>query len=55
MKRFFAFEKFLSRLPSGVQIFSLFLNNLEVFDDLIRIMTISPYLGRETVPATQFY
>ncbi len=44
---FFAFESFLLRLPSGVQIFSLFLNNLEVFDDLIRIMTISPYLGRE--------
>lgn len=44
---FFAFEGFLSRLPSGVQIFSLFLNNLDVFDDLIRIMTISPYLGRE--------
>ena len=44
---FFAFEGFLSRLPSGVQIFSLLWNNLEVFDDLIRIMTISPYLGRE--------
>ncbi len=44
---FFAFDDFLSRLPSGVQIFSLLLNNLEVFDALIRIMTISPYLGRE--------
>ncbi|WP_411816177.1 bifunctional [glutamine synthetase] adenylyltransferase/[glutamine synthetase]-adenylyl-L-tyrosine phosphorylase [Hyphococcus sp. DH-69] len=44
---FFAFEKFLERLPAGVQIFSLFLNNLDVFDALIRIMTISPYLGRE--------
>lgn len=44
---FFAFEGFLERLPAGVQIFSLFLNNLDVFDALIRIMTISPYLGRE--------
>jgi hypothetical protein len=40
---FFAFEDFLSRLPAGVQVFSLLLNNLEIFDVLIRIMTISPY------------
>lgn len=44
---FFAFEDFLARLPAGVQVFSLLLNNLEIFDALIRIMTISPYLGRE--------
>ena len=44
---FFAFEGFLTRLPSGVQVFSLLLNNLEIFDTLIRIMTISPYMGRE--------
>ena len=44
---FFAFEDFLMRLPSGVQVFSLLLNNLEIFDTLIRIMTISPYMGRE--------
>ncbi len=44
---FFAFEDFLTRLPAGVQVFSLLLNNLEIFDTLIRIMTISPYLGRE--------
>ncbi len=44
---FFAFEDFLKRLPSGVQVFSLLLNNIDVFDTLIRIMTISPYLGRE--------
>lgn len=44
---FFAFEDFLSRLPAGVQVFSLLLNNLEIFDALIRIMTISPYLGRQ--------
>ncbi len=44
---FFAFEDFLTRLPSGVQVFSLLLNNLDLFDTLIRIMTISPYLGRE--------
>ena len=44
---FFAFEDFLARLPAGVQVFSLLLNNLDVFDALIRIMTISPYLGRE--------
>ncbi|WP_375205598.1 bifunctional [glutamine synthetase] adenylyltransferase/[glutamine synthetase]-adenylyl-L-tyrosine phosphorylase [Hyphococcus sp.] len=44
---FFAFEDFVARLPAGVQVFSLLLNNLEIFDALIRIMTISPYLGRE--------
>jgi len=44
---FFAFNEFLSRLPAGVQIFSLLANNTDVFDALIRIMTISPYLGRE--------
>jgi len=44
---FFAFEGFLERLPAGVQVFSLLLNNLDIFDALIRIMTISPYLGRE--------
>ncbi len=44
---FFAFEAFLARLPAGVQVFSLFLNNLDIFDALIRIMTISPYLGRQ--------
>lgn len=44
---FFAFEDFLRGLPAGVQVFSLLLNNLTLFDTLIRIMTISPYLGRE--------
>ena len=44
---FFAFEDFLSRLPAGVQVFSLLLNNLDIFDALTRIMTISPYLGRQ--------
>lgn len=44
---FFAFEKFLSNLPAGVQFFSLLLNNIAIFDILIRIMTISPYLGRK--------
>jgi [glutamine synthetase] adenylyltransferase / [glutamine synthetase]-adenylyl-L-tyrosine phosphorylase len=44
---FFAFSDFLSRLPSGVQVFSLLANNLALFDVLIRIMTISPFLGRQ--------
>lgn len=44
---FFAFEAFLAALPSGVQVFSLLLNNLEVFDALIRIITVSPYLARQ--------
>ncbi|MHA7871165.1 MAG: [protein-PII] uridylyltransferase family protein, partial [Hyphococcus sp.] len=44
---FFAFDDFLKRLPAGVQVFSLLLNNQTLFDTLIRIMTISPYLGRE--------
>jgi glutamate-ammonia-ligase adenylyltransferase len=45
---FAAFDGFLRSLPSGVQIFSLFVNRPEVFDRLIRIMTASPYLARET-------
>ncbi|MBB5519357.1 bifunctional [glutamine synthetase] adenylyltransferase/[glutamine synthetase]-adenylyl-L-tyrosine phosphorylase [Amphiplicatus metriothermophilus] len=44
---FVAFDQFLSRLPAGVQVFALFANNPHVFDILVRIMTISPYLGRE--------
>ena len=43
---FAAFSDFLERLPSGVQIFSLFAHSPEVFGRLIQIMTISPYLGR---------
>jgi glutamate-ammonia-ligase adenylyltransferase len=42
-----AFDGFLRGLPAGVQIFSLFLNRPDVFDRLIRIMTISPFLARE--------
>lgn len=44
---FFAFEAFIAALPSGVQVFSLLLNNLGVFDALIRIITVSPYLARQ--------
>ncbi|MCB2114457.1 MAG: bifunctional [glutamine synthetase] adenylyltransferase/[glutamine synthetase]-adenylyl-L-tyrosine phosphorylase [Parvularculaceae bacterium] len=44
---FVAFDGFLRGLPAGVQIFSLFLNRPEVFERLIRIMTVSPYLARE--------
>ncbi len=44
---FFAFNDFLTELPAGVQVFSLLANNPEIFETLIRIMTISPYLGRE--------
>lgn len=44
---FFAFESFIAALPSGVQVFSLLLNNLSVFDVLIRIITVSPYLGKQ--------
>lgn len=44
---FIAFDQFLARLPGGVQVFSLFANNPQVFEILIRIMTISPFLGRE--------
>jgi len=45
---FAAFDGFLRSLPSGVQIFSLFVNRPDVFDRLIRIMTASPFLARET-------
>jgi len=44
---FVVFGEFLGRLPAGVQIFSLFANNPHIFNTLIRIMTISPYLGRQ--------
>lgn len=44
---FFAFDSFLTRLPAGVQIFSLLANNVALFDALIEIITISPFLGRE--------
>jgi glutamate-ammonia-ligase adenylyltransferase len=44
---FVAFDEFLSRLPAGVQVFSLFASNPHVFDALVRIMTISPWLGRQ--------
>lgn len=44
---FIAFDRFLSQLPGGVQVFALFANNPHVFDILIRVMTISPYLGGE--------
>ena len=44
---FFAFDEFLARLPAGVQIFSLLANNVALFDALIEIITISPFLGRE--------
>lgn len=44
---FAAFDGFLRGLPAGVQIFSLFLNRPDVFERLIRIMTVSPYLARE--------
>lgn len=44
---FAAFDGFLRGLPAGVQIFSLFLNRPDVFERLIRIMTLSPYLARE--------
>lgn len=43
---FSAFDAFLSKLPGGVQVFSLFANNSDIFDVLIRIMTIAPYLGK---------
>lgn len=44
---FAAFDGFLRSLPAGVQIFSLFINRPDVFERLIRIMTVSPYLARE--------
>ncbi len=42
---FFAFDSFLSRLPSGVQVFSLFVSRPEIFDRLCDILTISPKLA----------
>ncbi len=51
---FFAFDEFLARLPAGVQIFSLLSNNVELFDALIELITISPFLGREMSRRTNF-
>lgn len=44
---FFAFGDFLERLPAGVQVFALLANNIKLFDSLISLMVISPFLGRE--------
>ncbi|MEL7489103.1 MAG: bifunctional [glutamine synthetase] adenylyltransferase/[glutamine synthetase]-adenylyl-L-tyrosine phosphorylase [Pseudomonadota bacterium] len=44
---FVAFDAFLGRLPSGVQVFSLFAHSPAIFDRLIRIMTVAPFLGKE--------
>lgn len=49
---FAAFDGFLRGLPAGVQIFSLFLNRPDVFDRLVRIMTVSPFLAREVARRT---
>ena len=43
---FIAFEKFLTELPAGVQLFSLIAHAPDVFDRLTQIMTLAPYLGR---------
>ncbi len=43
---FIALDAFLSKLPSGVQIFSLFANSPEIFDRLTRIVTVAPALAR---------
>lgn len=43
---FFAFDRFVTRLPTGVQIFSLLANNPAVSGRLISIMSISPDLGQ---------
>ena len=51
---FFSFDKFVSDLPAGVQVFSLLLNKPDVFDALIKIMTLSPYLGREFSRHTKY-
>ncbi|NOX96360.1 MAG: bifunctional [glutamine synthetase] adenylyltransferase/[glutamine synthetase]-adenylyl-L-tyrosine phosphorylase [Alphaproteobacteria bacterium] len=51
---FFAFDSFLKRLPAGVQMFSLLVSNIALFEDLIKIMTLSPYLGRELAKRVNF-
>ncbi len=51
---FTAFDKFLSALPGGVQIFSLLANNPAIYDRLIRIMTIAPHLGRHLARRSLF-
>ncbi|MFQ5562972.1 MAG: bifunctional [glutamine synthetase] adenylyltransferase/[glutamine synthetase]-adenylyl-L-tyrosine phosphorylase [Parvularculaceae bacterium] len=51
---FFAFDRFLMGLPSGVQIFSLFANNPQVFDTLIEIITTSPFLTCELSKRANF-
>ena len=54
MRRFAQFDRFLSGLPSGVQLFSLFLARPEFLDLLARILGSAPrlslYLARN--PAT---
>ncbi|MBY0421470.1 MAG: hypothetical protein K2Q06_04140, partial [Parvularculaceae bacterium] len=43
---FAAFDAFLEQLPAGVQVFSIFAAHPEIFDVLVRLLTISPFLGR---------
>ncbi|MEM8935272.1 MAG: bifunctional [glutamine synthetase] adenylyltransferase/[glutamine synthetase]-adenylyl-L-tyrosine phosphorylase [Pseudomonadota bacterium] len=44
---FFAFDGFMKNLPAGVQVFSLLAQNPSIFDALISMVTISPYLRKE--------
>ncbi len=43
---FRAFERFLEHMPAGVQVFSLFLNNMRVVERVVDLINLSPSLGR---------
>ncbi|MEG9883787.1 MAG: bifunctional [glutamine synthetase] adenylyltransferase/[glutamine synthetase]-adenylyl-L-tyrosine phosphorylase [Hyphomicrobiales bacterium] len=52
---FFAFDRFLSGLPSGVQIFSLLWSNPKFLDLIAMIMGTSPRLARELSRRPQIF
>jgi [glutamine synthetase] adenylyltransferase / [glutamine synthetase]-adenylyl-L-tyrosine phosphorylase len=49
---FRAFERFLEHMPAGVQVFSLFLNNMRVVEKVVDLINLSPVLGRQLAERT---
>ncbi len=49
---FRAFERFLEHMPAGVQVFSLFLNNMRVVERVVDLINLSPSLGRQLAERT---
>ncbi|NRA85851.1 MAG: bifunctional [glutamine synthetase] adenylyltransferase/[glutamine synthetase]-adenylyl-L-tyrosine phosphorylase [Rhizobiales bacterium] len=50
-----AFDKFLMGLPAGVQLFSLFINNTELFNLFVNILITAPKLARQLSNKSQLF